>query len=246
MDVGYASAMQRWTKVRPPLRHNTVTITLLSARERRLQTAVGNRGNPLGEGLACGQKWITLDQCQYLQGYKRVITDAYSVVDANTQFSSVAQSYLTLRPRGLQHARLSCPSPTPRAYSNSCPLSRSNHLILCRPLLLLPSIFPSIRVFPSESALCIGRPKYWSFSFSISPSNEYSGLISFRMDWLDLLAVQGTHTVKELEQKMLKPFWLPSYISSDEGMSFPAHNIQRCPLSNGQITLHILVRVMVS
>ena len=68
----------------------------------------------------------------------------------------------------------------------------SNDLILCRPLLLPPSIFPSTRVFSKESALCIRWPKYWSFSFSISPSNEYSGLISFKMDWLDLLAVQGT------------------------------------------------------
>ena len=68
----------------------------------------------------------------------------------------------------------------------------SNHLILCHPLLLLPSIFPSIRVFSNESALRIRWPKYWSFSFNISPSNEYLGLISFRMDWLDLLAVQGT------------------------------------------------------
>ena len=74
----------------------------------------------------------------------------------------------------------------------------SNHLILCRPLLLLPSIFPSIRVFSNESALHIRWPKYWSFSFSISPSNQYSGLISFRMDWLDLLAVQGT--LKRLPQ----------------------------------------------
>ena len=74
----------------------------------------------------------------------------------------------------------------------------SNHLILCRPLLLLPSIFPSIRVFSKESVLCIRWPKYWSFSFSISPSNEYSGLISFRMDWLDLLAVQGTLTITSL------------------------------------------------
>ena len=68
----------------------------------------------------------------------------------------------------------------------------SNHLILCLPLLLLPSIFPSIRVFPNESVLPIRWPEYWSFSFSISPSNEYSGLISFRMDWLDLLTIQGT------------------------------------------------------
>ena len=68
----------------------------------------------------------------------------------------------------------------------------SNHLILCRPLLLLPPIHPSIRVFSSESALHIRWPKYWHFSFSISPSNEHPGLISFRMDWLDLLAVQGT------------------------------------------------------
>ena len=74
----------------------------------------------------------------------------------------------------------------------------SNHLILCHPLLFLPSIFPSIRVFSNESVLCIRWPKYWSFSFSISPSNEYSGLISFRMDWLDLLTVQGT--LKSLRQ----------------------------------------------
>ena len=74
----------------------------------------------------------------------------------------------------------------------------SNHLILCHPLLLLPSIFPSIRVFSNDSVLPIRWPKYWSFSFSISPSNEYSGLISFRMDWLDLLAVQGT--LKSLRQ----------------------------------------------
>ena len=68
----------------------------------------------------------------------------------------------------------------------------SNHLILCHPFLLLPSIFPSIRVFTNESALHIRWPKYWSFSFNISPTNEHPGLISFRMDWLDLLAVQGT------------------------------------------------------
>ena len=78
----------------------------------------------------------------------------------------------------------------------------SKHLIFCHPLLLLPSIFPSIRVFSNETALCIKWPKYWSFSFNFSPSNEYSGLISFRMDWLDLLAVQGT--LKSLLQHQFK------------------------------------------
>ena len=109
------------------------------------------------------------------------------------QFSCSVMSD-SLRPHGLQHSRLSCPSPTPGVWSNSChPVSMSsNHLILCCPLLLPPSIFPSISIFSNKSVLRIRWPKYWSFSFSISPSNEYSGLISFRMDWLDLLAVQGT------------------------------------------------------
>ena len=100
-----------------------------------------------------------------------------------------------LQPHVLQHTRLLCPSPTPRVYLMSFLIKSvmpSNHLILCCPLLLLPSIFPSIRVFFSESVLCIRWLKYWSFSFSISPSNEYSGLISFRIDCFDLLAVQGT------------------------------------------------------
>ena len=86
------------------------------------------------------------------------------------------------------------PSPIPKIYSNSSigSVTPSNHLILCHPFLLLPSIFPSIGVFSNESVLQIRWPKYWSFSFSISSSSEYSGLISFRMDWLDLLAVRGT------------------------------------------------------
>ena len=100
----------------------------------------------------------------------------------------------SLQPHELQHATPPCPSPTPGVHSDSCPLSQlpSNHLILCHPLLLLPSIFPSFRIFSNESVLYMRWPKYWSFSFSISPSNEYSGLISFRIDWLDLLAVQET------------------------------------------------------
>ena len=94
------------------------------------------------------------------------------------------QSCPTLRSHRLKHAS---PSPFPRACSNSChPTLSSSH-----PLLLLPSIFPSIRIFSNELALRIRWPKYWSFSFSISPSNEYSGLISFRIDWFDLLTVQG-------------------------------------------------------
>ena len=93
----------------------------------------------------------------------------------------------SLWPHGLQHARLLCPLPSPGACSNSCPLSW-----LCRPPLLLPSIFSSISVFSNESALCIRWPKYWRFSFSINPSNEYSGLISFKVDWFDLLVVQVT------------------------------------------------------
>ena len=97
---------------------------------------------------------------------------------------------------GLQLTRPACPSPTPGVHSDSLmsieSVMPSSHLILCRPLLLLPSIFPSIRVFSNESVLGIRWSKYCHFSFSISPSNEYSGLISFRMNWLDLLAVQGT------------------------------------------------------
>ena len=101
----------------------------------------------------------------------------------------------TLPPHGLQHARLLCPSWSPGVCSNSRPLPSmmpSSHLILCQALLLLPSVFPSIRVFPNESALHIRWPKYWSFSFSISPSSEYSGLISFRIDCFDLLVIQRT------------------------------------------------------
>ena len=111
------------------------------------------------------------------------------------QGSSVTQSYLTLcdpmdhsTPALPVHHQL--PESTKRMSIKL--VVPSNHFILCHPLLLLPSIFPSIRVFSSESALCIRWPKYWSFSFSIIPFKEHPGWISFRMDWLDLLAVQGT------------------------------------------------------
>ena len=109
------------------------------------------------------------------------------------QFSRSVMSN-SLQLHGLQHARPPCPSPTSRVYPNSCPLSWWCHPTIssCHPLLLLPSIFPNIRVFSNGPVLLIRWPKYWRFSFNISPSNEHSGLISFRMDWLDLLAIQGT------------------------------------------------------
>ena len=113
---------------------------------------------------------------------------------SSVQFSHSVVSD-SLRPHKSQHAWPPCPSPTPRVYPNPMSIESvmpSSHLILYRPLLLLPPILPSIRVFPNESTLCMRWPKYWGFSFNISPSNEHPGLISFRMDCLDLLAVQGT------------------------------------------------------
>ena len=100
----------------------------------------------------------------------------------------------SLRPHEPQHSRPLCPSPTPRVHKVTSIKSvmPSSHLILCHPLFPLPPIPLSIRVFSNESALGMRWPKYWSFSFSIIPSQEHPGLISFRMDWLDLLAVQGT------------------------------------------------------
>ena len=113
---------------------------------------------------------------------------------SSVQFSCSVMSN-SLWPHESQHARPPCPSPTPGVHSDSRNIESvmpSSHLILCHPLLLLPPIPPSIRVFSRESTLCMRWPKYWSFSFSIIPSKEHPGLISFRMDRLDLLAVQGT------------------------------------------------------
>ena len=114
-------------------------------------------------------------------------------ITSSVQFSCSVMSD-SLWPHGQQHTRSPCPSSAPRVYSNSCPLSRWCHPTIssCPPLLLPPSIFPSITVISNESVLLIRWPNDWSFSFSTSPSNKYSGLISFRMNWLDLLAVQGT------------------------------------------------------
>ena len=137
-----------------------------------------------------------------------------------------------LWPHGLQHTRLPCPSLSRGVCSNSCAESvmPSNHLILCHPL-LLPSIFPSIRIFSNESALCIRWPKYWNFSINISPSNEYLGLISFRIEWLDLLATQRTLQSllqhRNLEESILwslaffmVQFWHPYIRDSGKNHSF--------------------------
>ena len=134
----------------------------------------------------------------------------------------MAKSCSTLcDPHGLQHTRPPCPSPTPVAYSNSMSIESvmpSYHLILCRPLLLLPSIFPSISVFSGESVLCIRWPKYWSFS--ISPSNEYSGLISFRIDWFDLLAVQGSfRSLLQYHSSKASILWCSAFFTRKSGNS---------------------------
>ena len=119
---------------------------------------------------------------------------------SSVQFSRSVMSY-SLRPLcELQHSRPPCPSHNFQSLLKLMSIESvitSNHLILCHFLLLPPSTFPSIRVFSNESALLIRWPKYWSFSFNISPTNGYSGLITFKMDWLDLLAVQGTLTVQK-------------------------------------------------
>ena len=125
------------------------------------------------------------------------MTEVISILlyTSSVQFSSSVM-FDSLQPHEQQHARLSCPSPTPKLAKNQKmsikSMMPSYHLILCHPLLLPPSIFPSIRVFSNVSALLIRWPKYWNFSFNISLSNEYSGLISFTVDWFDLLEVQGT------------------------------------------------------
>ena len=123
-----------------------------------------------------------------IQPYPRLFFPAS--VPHSVQFNCSVMSN-SLWPHELQHARPPCPSATPGVHPNPCPLSvmESNHLILCHPLLLLPSVFPSIRFFSNESVRHVRWPKYWSFSFS---PYEYSGLSAFRIDWFDFLAAQGT------------------------------------------------------
>ena len=124
--------------------------------------------------------------CQFLLSNR--VNQLFSSVQSLSRVWLFVTPWTTARQASLSITNSQSP-PKPMSIESVMP---SNHLILCRPLLLLPSIFPSIRVFSDESALRIRWPKYWSFSFNISPSNEHPGLISFRMDWLDLLAVQGT------------------------------------------------------
>ena len=134
-----------------------------------------------------------------VQGVGLVVSSPLQVLRAYIESQSVSQFSRSAVSDSAAPWTVACQASLSITNSQSPPklmsiesVMPSNHLILCHPLVLLPSIFPSIRVFPSESVLCIRWTKYWSFSFSISPSNEYSGLISFRMDWFDLLAVQGT------------------------------------------------------
>ena len=144
--------------------------------------------------------------------------------EGTVQFRSVTQSCLTLCDPWTAACQASL------SITNSWSLLKlksielvmpSNHLILCYPLLLSPSIFPSIRVFSNESVLHIGWPKYWSFSFSISPSNEYSGLISFRMDWLDLLAhfVQLWVWYHSFYRKCMTFLWAQQWLCSSQYIS---------------------------
>ena len=118
----------------------------------------------------------------------------------------------SLKPHGLQYARLPCPSPSPRACSIEL-MMPFNHFIFCRPL-LLSSIFPSIRVFSNESTLCMRWPKDWSFSFNISPCNEHPGLISSRMDWLDLLSPRDSQESSPTPQFKSVNSWVLSFLYS--------------------------------
>ena len=147
-------------------------------------------------------------------------------------------------PHGLQHARPPCPSPTPEFTQTHVHWSRWCHPVIssCRPLLLLPSIFPSIRVFSNGSALHIRWPNYWSFRFNISPCNEHPGLIFFRMDWLDLLAVQGTlksflqhHKFKSINSSVLFIAQLSHpYMTTGKRRKLEAYKYSLCSHFDGE------------
>ena len=156
----------------------------------QLETGAYQRDLPSASALeSCADLWHTP------KGVQGGEWGTHQVNWWNRSFRSVAQSCPTLCDPWTAARQASLSITNSRSLPKLMSIESvmpANHCILCHPLLLLPSIFPSIRVFSSESGLHIRWPKYWSFSYTISPSNEYSGLISFRMDWLDLLAVQGT------------------------------------------------------
>ena len=143
------------------------------------------------------------------------------------QFSSVTQLCPTLRTHGLQHARFPCPSPTPGACSNSCPWNQWCHPTISSSVIPFSShlqSFPASGSFSNESVLHIRWPKYWAFSFSSSPSSEYSGLISFRVDWFDLLAVQGTlKSLLQHHSSKASIFLAPSFLHSPTLTSIHDH-----------------------
>ena len=149
----------------------------------------------------------------------------FSCQSVSCQFSQFMSD--SLWPHELQHARPACPSPTSEVYPNSCPLSRWCHPAISSSVVPFSSFPQSIRVFSNESPHCIRWPKYWSFSFNINPSNEHPGLISFRMDWLDLLAVQGT--LKSLQHRS-KSLQHSSKVSIFERSAFFNSHIHTWPL----------------
>ena len=182
----HIQSLNKWGKLKYNMKTSRGELQCLPAsRQQPLSCSWGIYFPPLRTVLQGSQRWVNQTpgnvKCEW--------------IFSSVQFSHSAVSD-SLQPHESQHARPPCPSPTPRIHPDSShtieSVMPSSHFILCRPLLLLPPIPPSIRAFSNESTLCMTWPKYWSFSFSISPSNEHPGLISFRMDWLDLLAVQRT------------------------------------------------------
>ena len=149
----------------------------------------------------------------------------------------------SLQHQGLQHARFPCLSPSPRVCSNTSIelVMPSSHLVLCCTLLFLPSIFPSIKIFSNESAICIRWPMYWRFSFSISPSNEYLWFISFRIDWFDLLSVQETlksflqHHSSKASNLWCSVFFkvqlLHPYLTTEKSVALTKHTFKQSDVS---------------
>ena len=178
---------------------------------------------------------LTFNQINFLVDHLLKGKTIQILVSVSTQFSSVqllsrVQFFATLWTAAQQASLSITNSRSSLKLMSIESVMPSNHLILCGPLLLLPSIRPSIRVFSIESVLHIRWPKYWSFSFNISPSNEHSGLISFRMDWLDLLAIQGT--LKSLLQSRLPQSSVYTLLFSPQVMSYPLqpHGLQHSRL----------------